>query len=182
MGSKEQWFHLQATSFNKFYRAKKLKKLDYSTSYRIYLINGVRRLLNSWTLRVGVYARWVLIRGWALIKISASVVCLFCRKTINGNNKMQRRNKARFLSHQKKTPSLRSLLLVVIQFFGGWEREGGGVRVGAYLSLSERRRGWALINFFCLQDGRLFKVGANLRLGAYSNKYGTLFSVSILRK
>ena len=32
-------------------------------------------------------------------------------------------------------------------------------------------RGWALINFFCLQDGRLFEVGANSRLSAYSNKY-----------
>ena len=34
-------------------------------------------------------------------------------------------------------------------------------------------RGWALIIFFYLQDGRLFEVGANSRLGAYSNKYGT---------
>ena len=34
--------------------------------------------------------------------------------------------------------------------------------------------GWALINFFRLKDGRLFEVGANSRLGAYSNKYGTL--------
>ena len=34
-------------------------------------------------------------------------------------------------------------------------------------------RGWALINFFCLYDGRLFEVGANSRLGAYSKKYGT---------
>ena len=33
-------------------------------------------------------------------------------------------------------------------------------------------RGWALINFFCLWDGRLFELGANSRLGAYSNKYG----------
>ena len=33
-------------------------------------------------------------------------------------------------------------------------------------------RGWALINFFCLWDGCLFEVGANSRLGAYSNKYG----------
>ena len=33
-------------------------------------------------------------------------------------------------------------------------------------------RGWALINFFHLKDGRLFEVGANSRLGAYSNKYG----------
>ena len=29
---------------------------------------------------------------------------------------------------------------------------------------------WALIKFFCLQD--LIEVGANSRLGAYSNKYG----------
>ena len=34
-------------------------------------------------------------------------------------------------------------------------------------------RGWALIIFFYLQDGCLFEVGANSRLGAYSNKYGT---------
>ena len=34
-------------------------------------------------------------------------------------------------------------------------------------------RGWALIKFFCLQDGRLFEVGANSRLGAFSNKYGS---------
>ena len=48
--------------------------------------------------------------------------------------------------------------------------------MGAYLSGSGRvvGWGWALIKFFCLQDGRLFEVGANLRLGAYSNKYGTL--------
>ena len=49
--------------------------------------------------------------------------------------------------------------------------------MGAYLSLSLRGRelgwGWALINFFCLQDRLLFEVGANSRLGAYSNKYGT---------
>ena len=56
----------------------------------------------------------------------------------------------------------------------------GGVEVSAYLSLIGRRRGcaliqgWALINFFCLQDWRLFEVGANSRLGAYSNKYGKL--------
>ena len=55
----------------------------------------------------------------------------------------------------------------------------GGTRkgLGAYLSLSLRGRelewGWALIKFFCLQDGRLFEVGANSRLGAYSNKYGS---------
>ena len=27
-------------------------------------------------------------------------------------------------------------------------------------------RGWALINFFSLEEGRLFEAGANLRLGA----------------
>ena len=66
----------------------------------------------------------------------------------------------------------------------------GGTRkeVGAYLSLSLRGRevgwgwvlirGWSLIKFFCLQDGRLFEVGANSRLGAYSNKYSMHLSIS----
>ena len=60
----------------------------------------------------------------------------------------------------------------------------GGTRkgMGAYLSLSLRGRevgwgwalirDWALIKFFCLQDGHLFEVGTNSRLGTYSNKYG----------
>ena len=51
------------------------------------------------------YLPWALIkffgRGeWALIKFSpfsASVACLFCNKTINGNNKTRKCNKARFL-------------------------------------------------------------------------------------
>ena len=34
-------------------------------------------------------------------------------------------------------------------------------------------RGWALINLFRFKDGRLFEVGANSRLGAFSNKYGS---------
>ena len=42
-----------------------------------------------------------------------------------------------------------------------WEEEG----VGAYSRLG-------VINFFCLWVGRLFEVGANSRLSAYSNKYG----------
>ena len=52
--------------------------------YRIYSINRPGRLLNFWTLRVGAYSKWALIRGWALIKLSpfsASEVCLFCNKT-----------------------------------------------------------------------------------------------------
>ena len=32
--------------------------------------------------------------------------------------------------------------------------------------------GGRLLTFFCLEDGRLFEVGANSRLRAYSNKYG----------
>ena len=36
-----------------------------------YSINCPERLLNFWTLRMGVYSRWVLIRGWALIKFSS---------------------------------------------------------------------------------------------------------------
>ena len=35
-------------------------------------------------------------------------------------------------------------------------------------------RDWVLINFFYLQDGCLFEVDTNSRLGAYSNKYGFL--------
>ena len=31
----------------------------------IYSINRSGRLLNFWTLRVGPYSRWALIRGWA---------------------------------------------------------------------------------------------------------------------
>ena len=38
--------------------------------YRIYSINRPGRLLNFWTLRVGAYSKWALIRGWALIKFS----------------------------------------------------------------------------------------------------------------
>ena len=45
--------------------------------------------------------------------------------------------------------------------------------MSAYLSLIGRKSGWALINFFGLKDGRLFEVGANSRLGAYLNKYGS---------
>ena len=34
-----------------------------------------------------------------------------------------------------------------------------------------------LLTFTAFSRGRLFEVGANLRLGAYSNKYGTLPSL-----
>ena len=74
-------------------------------------------------LRLGTYY---------IFTISASVVCFFCNKAINGSNKTQRCNKARFLLNtQQKTLSLESLLLVLIQF------SLGGVGRGAYLNLSE---------------------------------------------
>ena len=128
--------------------------------YRIYWNNHPGRLLNFWTFRVGAYSRWVLIRGWALIKFapfSASVVCLFCNNTINGSNKTRRCNKERFLQNTlKKTPSPgKSLISTYLMFFGlegpetGW---GGGV--GTYLSLRLRGReagwGWALIRGWVL--------------------------------
>ena len=54
-------------------------------NYRIYSINRPGRLLNFWTLRVCAYSRWALIK---FSPFSASVVRLFCNKTINaGNNK-----------------------------------------------------------------------------------------------
>ena len=68
--------------------------LTHMISYRIYSINRPGRLLNFWTLRVGAYSRWALIK---FSTFSASVVCLFCNKTINGKNKTRRCNKARFL-------------------------------------------------------------------------------------
>ena len=64
------------------------------SAYRIYLINRPGCLLNFWTLRVGAYSSWALIK---FSTISSSVVCLFCNKTINSENKTRRCNKARFL-------------------------------------------------------------------------------------
>ena len=67
---------------------------------------------------------WVLIRGWALIKFSpfsTSVVCIFCNKMVNGNNKTRRCNKATFLQNsQKKTPSSGKSLVTTYSFLGGW--------------------------------------------------------------
>ena len=117
-------------------------------NYRIYSINHPGRLLHFWTLRVSGYSRWALIRGWALIKcspFSASEVCFFCNKTINGNNKCEEVTKQGFC----KILSEKSFIRI-------HSAQVGGVGVSAYLSLIGRRRGWAfirgwaLINFFCL--------------------------------
>ena len=158
--SQEWWLHF-----------KELNREHYSTGYRIYSIDRPGRLLNFWTLRVGPCLKWELIQGWALIKSSTSVVCLFCYNTINGNNKTWICKKARFLSNtQKKTPSSwKSLVSTCSSFLG----EGGW--------------GWALIWVLVGGGGAgylltfsAFRMGP--RLGTYSNSYGTDFSVSTLRK
>ena len=114
---------------------------EFKMIYRIYLINRPGRLLNFWTLRVGAYSRWVLIRGWALIKFSPfsrSVICIFCNKTVNGNNKTRRCNKARFLQNTlKKTPSSGKSVISIYSFLGGGRCKG----VCAYFSLSGSGRG-----------------------------------------
>ena len=92
-------------------------------------------LIKIWTLRVGANSRWALIRGWALIKFStfsASVVCLFCNKTINSKTKREDVTKQGFCKILWRKLRLRgSFLLVLIQFLGG-VRETGRVEVGAY--------------------------------------------------
>ena len=90
------------------------------------------RLLNFWTFRVGAYSRWVLIK---FSPFSASVVCLFWNRKIDGNNKTRRCNKARFLSTTlKKTPSSgKSLIIVLFNFnFNLIVTQVGGLGVGAY--------------------------------------------------
>ena len=85
-------------------------------------------------------------------KCRLTVVCIFCKKTVNGNNKTRRCNKARFLQNTlKKTPSSGKSLISTYSFLGG----GSGKGVGAYLRLSGSGGGalilfWAPINFFCL--------------------------------
>ena len=80
----------QETYWSIFWKSNQLTKQK--NNYRIYSIYRTGRLLNFWTLIVGAYSRWALIRGWALITFSpfsASAVCLFCYKIINGNHKSE---------------------------------------------------------------------------------------------
>ena len=135
-------------------------------NYRIYSINRPGRLLNFWTLRGGAYSRWALIRGWALIKFSpfsTSVVCIFCNKTVNGNNKTRGCNKATFLQNTlKKTPSSGKSLISTYSFFwvvGGsrwvliwvWVGVGGGV-------------GWGGVGVFAYSRWALIRVWAPIRI------------------
>jgi len=66
---------------------------------------------------VGAYSRWALI---TFSPFSASrVVCIFCNKTVNDNNKTRRSNKARFLQNtMKKNPSSGKSLISSYSFFG----------------------------------------------------------------
>ena len=140
--------------------------------YRIYSINRPKRLLNFWTLRVGAYSRWALIRGWALIKFSpflASEVCLFWNKTI----KLMLITKCGELTKQgfckilwRKLRPRGSLLVEFIHSSGwgggeclfelDWEEEGPGAysRLGTILTFSAFRMGaysrWALIRSHAL--------------------------------
>ena len=58
---------------------------------------------------------------------STSVVCVFCKKTVNGNNKTRRCNEARFLQNTlKKTPSSGKSPISTYSFLGGWQRERSG--------------------------------------------------------
>jgi len=88
----------------------------------------------------------VLIQGWMLIKFSpfsASVVCLLCNKTINGNDKKQSKVSVK---HSEENSVFGEVSYSYLFIFWGWEGEGGWVLVvGAYLSLSGMGRGWALI-------------------------------------
>ena len=88
--------------------------------------------------------------------------CLFCNKTINSNNKMRRRNKARFLYSPKKLRLQESLSLELYQF---WGRGGGGGRGAGCLFEAGRL---LHVPFSVFRIGT--QVGPNLRL-AYSNKY-----------
>ena len=118
-------------------------------SYRICSINRRGRLLNFWTLRVGAYSRWALIK---FSPFSASEVYLFCNKTINANNKTRRIvTKQRFckLLWRKLPSSGKSLIRIYTLKWVGlgwaliwvWLGGGGGRR------LFEAGR---LLTFFCL--------------------------------
>ena len=52
--------------------------MTFLRQYGIYSINRPGRLLNFWTLRVGAYSRWALIRGWALIRINTVLKKMTC--------------------------------------------------------------------------------------------------------
>ena len=116
--------------------------------YRIYSINRPGRLLNFWTLRVGAYLRWALIRDWALIKFSPfSVVnyVYFATKQYMLITKREEVTKQGFCKILSRKLRPRGSLLLEFIHSSGW---GGGER---------------LFEFDWEEEG----VGAYSRLGAY---------------
>ena len=86
---------VKPVKFNGFKRITNLKNYLLVDRHMAFMITIFIRLLkNFWTLRVDAYSRWVFIEGWALIEFSpfsATVLCLFCNKKTNGNNKTRKR-------------------------------------------------------------------------------------------
>ena len=66
-------FHSIKTSGLNFWATFSTEWNSIFAMYRIYSIKRPRRLLNFWTLRVGTYSRWALIRDWALIQINYGI-------------------------------------------------------------------------------------------------------------
>ena len=124
-------------------------------------------LENGHLFEVGIYSR--LGANIKCSSFSASVVYLFCNKTINGNNKMWRYTKQGFC---KILHLQGSLFLVFIQNFSGWEGEGHGVGVGTYFepghlrTFSAFRMGdyswWALIRGWALIWINIYSTPTNL--------------------
>ena len=90
-----------------------------------------------------------------MFTIFSSLICIFCNKTLNCNNKTRRCDKASFCKTLKKTPSSGKFLIstcsILLFFLGGGEGEGGG----------------RLFEFEWEWEEGVVGVGAYSRLGAY---------------
>ena len=84
--------------------------------YRIYSISRPERF---WSLKMGAYSRWALIK---FSTFSASMVCLFCNKTINGYNKT-RRGKVSVKYSEENSAFSGKFLISTFSVLGGWEGE-----------------------------------------------------------
>ena len=90
------------------------------------------------------------------------MVCLFCNKTINGNNKTQRCKVS--VKYSEENSLFGEVSYSTFSIFGGWEGKGGG-------RLFEFQWEWKGSG---MGMGAYSRLGANSGLGAYSNKYGIL--------
>ena len=127
-------------------------------------LNCPGHLLNFWTLKVGAYLRWALFGGWALIKFStfsASVVCLFCNKTVTVNNKTRRCKVS--VKYSEENSVFGKSLISTFSVLWGWERGRGWALIWVSVGVGGKWDG----------DGRLFEAGRLLtfsafRMGTYS--------------